>query len=234
MRTDTMDLEKERVRCKIESWLARGARRPESIPPRHSYATRLPGQAPFSFAAFSEDLWPWLVLFAWFFILAGLVGCGGPDGEDDPWCETHRCEWVDLAFDPDPGIEDAAASAAVRLDAATGDGFALDAYGVPVRLVPQTWDADGNETCAHTEKVSRGTELLSLEIHVATDPSFGLETCMSPAAVIMHEAIHAFSLRSQHVAEGLFAAHGSLDEKLNGPSLDELCRIGCWNRHDER
>lgn len=234
MRTDTMDLEKERVRCKIESWLARGARRPESIPPRHSYATRLHGQAPFSFAAFSEAIWPWLVLFAWSFILAGLVGCGGPDGEDDPWCETHRCEWVDLALDPDLELEGATARAAARLDAATGNGFAVDTFGVPVIARPQVFDAEGNEACAHTEKASRGTELLSVEIHIATDPSFGLEHCMSTEATLMHEAIHAFSRKSQHVTEGLFAAHGSLDEKLNGPSLDELCRIGCWSRHDER
>lgn len=237
MHTDTLDLEKERIRCKIETWLARGARRPESIPPRHSQAARLPGRAPYTMGDFVEDIWAWIILVAWVFLALGLVGCGGPDGEEDPWCETHRCEWVDLAFDPDPELEEATARAAARLDAATGDGFVIDAYGIPVKLMPQTWDGDGNEACGHAQLVyqaGRVGALLSIEIHVASAPSFGLDLCMSAESTIVHEAIHAFSLRSQHVPVGLFSPRGSLDEKLNGASLDELCKIGCWNRRDER
>lgn len=171
-------------------------------------------------------VWTWGALLTGVALSTCSSGCGYAS-QPDPWCETHRCEWVDMAFgSEDQDHEGLVEAVAERLSLATGAGISYDSYGVPVRFQPRVEDPKtGKRLCGYTEVARElSGELKSIEIFVATEDT---EHCMPIADVVTHEAIHALG-RTEHARTGLFSEGGSPGAFLEGASLDALCDAIGW------
>jgi len=160
------------------------------------------------------------------------VACAADTGKNDVdgWCRAHRCEYADLAFDPEPELLTATESVLSGLNAVSGLGLAIDhGYGIPIRRVPETHAADGTLNCGSTIVTREvGGDILSIEIEISMNPPKG---CMVEWMTIRHEiACHAINPlawgdvdQEGHTATGMCSSVGDASTIIDKPSLDAMC-----------
>ena len=159
-------------------------------------------------------------------------GCGVAQSGSENWCEGHRCNYVDLAFDPGPELLDETQAAMKNINNATELGLDLDGQGIVVRAVPRAYGADGDWVCGITEiaRDKDSSETLSIEIQIGLDNPDG---CMPVWAIIRHEiACHALgegglahpsTLDGGHARDGVCSPTGNDLTGLDDAALDILC-----------
>lgn len=151
----------------------------------------------------------------------GCAAAPAPDGFDE-WCAQNVCHPEPMALSPGEGLGPVAEHVLERMTAATGIPFHVHPRGVPVRTVPELLNDEGKPTCGRANRFYEylGGPMLGAEVLVA-DPL--PQNCAGRDAVLLHEAIHIFAPRAEHVRSGLFAAYGTGALVLDESALRALC-----------
>ena len=154
-----------------------------------------------------------------------LVACGGDvPSSAEVWCDNHRCDFVDLAFDQlAPEGHGGLESALRTLNAASGLELVQDTMGIPIRWEPAVFGHDGEPACGITEIVRSGVtkEILTIEITIASE---WLDGCKPDWMVIRHEiACHALTGGFGHIETGMCSPWASDTAEVDQPSLDWMC-----------
>lgn len=162
-------------------------------------------------------------------------GCSAAgNGEVSRWCQTHRCNYGELSFDPDSELSASVGIAVDSLNMASGLEIVVDhELGIPIHLVPET-SGGSVAHCAQTVVTHAGNDILSIEIQISANPPDG---CSPQWAIIRHEigchALNPFSLgdvdSEGHTKTGMCSPH--LDSRVvtvDAPSLAAMCAgAGC-------
>lgn len=162
------------------------------------------------------------------FVLLGVCsGCsaGGDAPEDAVIC--------DETFSPAPELYDLAKESAYKWQAATGLNVCIRSGGVPVEIVPEAHD-DNGDLCGVAHMMwgaKTGAYKGANDIYIA-EIALDNAVCKSELHVIMHEMGHVISHRNSydppHTAVGLMAYATNTITDIDIPTLEFICfRADC-------
>lgn len=137
------------------------------------------------------------------------IGCGA----EPP--ELPSCR---LLLAPDAEALEAVEAAAGRWGAATGCDLPIDAGGLPVRVVDQVYDADGNPIHAGTF-MSHNADGSRWPEHIEFTRGAGV----SLEDASLHEIGHALRVKAGHAESGLMGPFGA--SSIDAESLAFVCEF---------
>lgn len=147
-----------------------------------------------------------------------------PESEAEAWCSTHRCDYVDAAFELEsPEFAPDVTRALEQLANVSREPIGFDDFGIPMAFVPVALDLEGDPVCGVTTitTVKGPRRILSIEIAVSTE----VEGCPAAWVTVRHEvACHAIpGLGATHTESGACAASGGGGEAMDALSLGQMC-----------